>query len=1162
MINGLIKHIMEEESTNIQWVNILMICGTKLWNLSSFQLPLARLPIKASLIGTEVQPYGLSRSNSMEDNKPFQSRRSSFSDPIDLSLSDAEKTNKAALMRSSPQLVSNNNTKSKYRHRGLSEKHAVLVEQLTSRRSSDYEPVFSISKEKYKALIALSQERRNADFLKAAATKAAEAVKVRIDLEKDKRQTYKSRDSCEFDLHTSSDNVVKTNDNKSVMLVHELSEKEKLAKNRMGMESQEAALGLILDSDLNKKLLKLGGTSVVRDNSEQTNISGKEPTFRINDTIDTLKLFRTKEKIAERPEPDSSENPVKSMAVNELDSPRVSVFDTGMPVLSRQVSVSSDQDKQVSSSLSEIKNDVAAEDSSGIKLSQGFDTNDLEIETTKEKDMADRISSVISMLTFQSKSNKGDSIQHEKMDYNSNNQPVTGKKTHDEVDKDDTSSVEVQNDVLQMSEDEDNALVIDERLNDEKGSKSESTDASSKTVERVGITDINTVEDHLKKHAMNKVGNHLTGNKIQESSFVRDICPKTDEDSPSKPHKSVNFSDESTDSADIDEPVPFEAQTIQNYSSGNDVDKETLKFVSDNISGGQELEKHEKTKITVYHISVKEPSIDENDKSYENLNEEMMCKVNEETDWETESLATSTPPLLSKFGEIVTVDEQTRNSASKDTISPPKLSHILEITKQSSEGADMNGSSHTGCQVSGQEERNKHVDGIATKLDFASSLSNDENSDENSSNLYHKPESVVSDINRAEVLNLRQVENNSEEGCIAQLQQFESANEKDPAETSAKEGKQKDSSEFNETSEKHITLEDKSDARSSLIEKSSGTITVTPENEGNTKNIVEGKPVTVTKAHTLYFYDGSTYRSVKVYIDDTEASSDQFKKMFTGKLSKGSEDGSTVINSKASLPLVSHSATAVTQKPCETVTSTVETSTSQVNIKEASLYDRVKNTNKATFYRTAKISTEADSDKTFVVRSESPAALKTASKTSFVVSGSKNIESNVSQLPGAQKTGPKSGLNLKDQALLQMDTGKLKSSSVVLANNSDMNLTSVVDSTALHQGQSDIVQDLTKKTSKTVSKPTVTQTSVKPTMSKQIVIPRTLGMSTGKAPVANSEGTLTRINPDIKSKLSKALQSPSRKLNIVKMDSTERLYPAADLIEGPVTKEVGLRHQL
>ena len=1110
--------------------------------------------------------FGLSRSNSVEDVKQAPKlRRLSSSTPVDLSLNSAAKAEKTSSPDSPPILKPRNIPKPKYKSAKLVEKHAVLVEQLQSKDKADLQSYANLPPEKLKAMFAAM----NAN----AALGKEELISQANEVEKHKHAPKQKMEMSVPYFSTDKQTIKRVDNDDHYSL---------LQKIKRSNQDTEALLGLILDSDLKRKLVKLReGQSY---GPEQMISIRKHLASSV--TTSSAKFSQNKlneNKLVSQRKPSYSQNTVSDkMEIDKPDIPNADTESQNTPILSGFVAMKTIRSENTTSRLSGNKtDDEELEDESDLKLSQGFDTKDYEGSGVKKKG-SDRSISAQEILCSEKK-HADDSLEGKNIDAKLDNLD----KTQEDLEKDETSSVEVQGDILSLDEDvEEHALVIDEKSGDDKSIKTKLTLHSYESDESTDSADTDKLENFAESDVTYEAEEHIYGSKLEQKSLLKSGSKK--EGDKSSGIETVMGSSEVSEHKQSSKYIALgyscSGNEIASTSDGSTCKAQNKSIVSDsygNLSGEKKkIDKHVQEESRSSQPQIRATNFCEN-KTFKNFNEEMMCQVHEETDWETVSLATCTPPPLAKFDQIIKLDRQTAKHTESNDTSPPRLSKCAEdvlAMRQSDKNTEniVSVSSSSSALLDQDKmtvsDKDKHIDlnhestELVSLVRTANSLSQ---SSENGSELGFEAErSIDTSVNKITLPSLNKVDGKTEEKS-AELVKSKDCIEKESLQEGEEnlikmvhdqshENLRQDSINLSDA-EKSTDAELSKQNKETMVKESQTHIGQTEDSVGKeryTQESADVKHMNVAKAHTLYFFDGSTYRSVKVYIDDNEASSEQFKRMFSEKLNKGPGQTSIMLGpGQSPVP-------RTRKRLSETVTSNDNNSSSEsakvinyANVRENSAVKEIRT------MRSASDST----DKTLPVISFSTS--RPGSKPDAISSGSKYIELKKTNSGNTDDT--KSSVTSNERSSSNTNSVTvLNNSSVVHPNTSDMNLTSVVEHhsfqlPSLSGTHNNTVQDLSKKMNKNLPNPTVTQTPLKPTTSSQSVsVPRVLGMSTGKSSVTTSEGTITRINPDIKSKLSKALQSPSRKLNIIKTDPNEKVFPPPSLSETPVTKETSLRLQI
>ena len=1110
--------------------------------------------------------------------------------------------------------------KTKYKPAKLVEKHAVLVEQLQrqNKTPADPGPYIYLSKEKYKALLELSMQRyRAAQSVKAAAG----WTKTRtLSVDETRPRDYSIMEKpLKSDLTVPSKTSQKGKADKPLLneRENEILERIKSAKSKEWKEGK-ALLSVILDSDLSKKLAKLEevnepavsvdkqpvSSMKLRTVLSETVIGGDKPTLKpkgLTSVSETAALIGT----------------------DKPDHEEVTTDNQEKPVLSGQGSDAADQglDETMTTDESDSKTESNYEDDSGdLKLSQGIDIQNVE-ETHDKKDVEKSSSkNVVKSRSEKENEDKNDihEIKGDKDNVRANDEPdkMNVKSNRNVVETDavleeDSSSVEVQ-EVLPMDEDdtEDGALVIDEKVGENRSLKSsnmidnlevEMNSDMAKTNEAMTSLD-NTVLASSNYTSVNAFQiSSLKGHVDGLSCVTKDIYQIHTEDSESKAENIMDSSEENNCSGNIKATSTLSKETNSesnspetNNSSDHGREKEKGLLTENKVDACKETNQG-------FHFKEK---ANNDDKS---ISEESMCRVHERTEWETESLATCKPPPLTKFEQASQAEEVVlfSESAENENASPPRLSKFGNSSERSSFDTDEK-VKEPDSTVSGEND-NKSNDCVnSEKSEFKDESKSDKKLTEDSSVMNKGSEALKNTSNRLESdldkteewenigetkLSVAQQETDKymndsgfqfylkergvklgdgvdleqhylayknvedrilrDVGIIPLVKRHnnEEKTSADQSESKVNEDrkmlKNKDPSFKVLGNEKVLHSSVKAMSMPGTSTENTSEQEQDPFEKDTLTLQTDFKTINVSKAHTLYFFDGQNYRAVKVYVDDTEASSEQFKKMFSESLNKGLGSASVVLSSHNGPPQVSSATVhSVPERVCEKlpVERDAKTYLGRAKDDNSVSYGPSRDKNIASLTKTSK---SASFDSGRVQQSLREIHYRQGTKTDPIASGSKFIESD-SRRSFVEYVDP------------------LKRANIVHPNSSDMNLASIVDNAIPQKTLSEVqneVQDLSKKTAKVTSNPVMSQIfNLKQPAAKPMLISRTLGMTSAKSPVMTSEGTLTRVNPDIKNRLSKALQSPARKLNITKSDSSDRLLipitktDSSERILIPITK--------
>ena len=1137
----------------------------------------------------------MSRTNSIEDIKPYPTRRPSFSSPVDLSLKDPVKIEdiKPYIKTENPSFSASNSILKSTLTAGqtnkpakLVEKHAVLVEQLQrqNKTPTDEGPYVYLSKEKYKALLELSMQRyRASQSLKAAAgwTKAR-ALSVDETRPKDSpilENTLKS------DLILSSKSSLTGKAEKPSLSEreNELLERIKSAKSKERKEGQ-ALLSLVLDNDLRRNISKLVEVPESSVSPEKQQVSSMKLRTILSQAVDGG------EKSAFQGKESASLNDMSSPTrPDKLDHEKATTEKDKKHVFVRNSSGDNEQgvvENMNSDSLKSEGDNNIKSDSENLKLSQGFDTQNIE-ETLKKGTRGESEN----LVKSHSEHKKEEKLATQKSAFNESSDIASSKEDALGVNKkinmaeitalqeEDSSSVEVPGN-LSMEEDdvEDGALVIDEKAGENKSLKSNAEEDTNTDIAK--SNDAMTVSDDK--------------SEATQSDSVRDTVPI----------RSLNNPSESLSSIGKDKHASSESET------GNTVGSSQVEASSDIVKdesprnpaeGSGHIKDNGKGLAT--ENTVKEnnqtdqcSNVKEKMNSDKNLNE---CEVHERTDWETESIATCEPPPLTKFEQ----SSQAKKIEESETCnsSPPVLSKFgfssdqsdSHENKETIKSGSLDSVSREKFELDNAENLDKSSKEIAS-IKNKDSKTQDSGSQSNSESDYGKTkesEEVGKTVRvaRQEVekyLNdsgfqfyLRERGVRIGEGVDLEQHYLAYKNVEDrilrdagiiPIVKKAKDSNSltknilddrlKDSVNDNKVINRDPLLKDISNENDKnislnsadlmrLFGPSTGSTVEQEEDQSDDETLTlqtDFKTINVSKAHTLYFFDGQNYRAVKVYVDDTEASSEQFKKMFSQSLNKGLGNASVVLSSHNGPNEVSSAAVnSVPERVCETLP---EKGDNRV-VPEIAKGDNIVNSQRGN--EVNEVPPERAKDDNLVSygpsRDKPNVSLTKKSKSASFDSGRMHQSlknklnrqgTNIDQSASYSKLNDNRSIMEYVNFLRKRQAGQ----ETVHPNTSDMNLASVVDNSRPQKTSrvTNEVQDLSKKSAKLVSSPIMSHIlSQKQTVTQSVMVPRT--SSHTSVLMTTSEGTLTRVNPDIKNRLSKALQSPARKLNITKSDSSDRL---------------------
>ena len=1081
---------------------------------SFFQLPLPRLPGKAGFIAPEV--FGLSRSNSMEDVKPApRLQRSLSSTPVDLSVHGRERTNKTqSSPTGSPPLLSPRNVP-QFKPWKLVERHAVLVERLQSKKTDHLPPYANLSPEQLKLMFAAMKAGTSRETEKSASqSKKSEkpkgSVKSKPEYNPQKQKTAKAHEKQPF--HDEQ---------------HALLQKIKAS-------SREALLGLIQDNQLKEQLLTL--TKSQRYSDEQMD------SIRKNAVSLGKRSSAHNSQTKMNDQRKQSDTGSESM---EVDKPNIGE-DSDM-----QNSVKVGRNNTITAKPVQSNNAMDTNlDEGELKLSQGFDTGN--IESSEQNVKISRNSPSVQNMSRKELDRHASDLDGEKTGHELSFRQFEFGKMKTDLERGETSSVEVQEVILSSDEDvEDKVLVIDEKVGDEKGVQVGDDLYSRKSDESTDSATTDKLEESSRKDIKEDVkrGSSKAGHRIWLlKSGSKGECEKS---SPNKTDSDSLVSFEFNRSLKTNRPdnasatCLVETDLFHKSVSTRKVAEAKTEGTSKSPVGGNSRGCPENIKSKGFEPlqdRLSNPSqVLGGDTKANKIFEEMMCKVHEKTDWETESLASCTPLPLAKFDHIIT--EKAEQVASVST--PPRLSKLAEAILSRSRAHKNTENKPDAQSISlwsrENEKFNNSVREQIRKTFFQEGNKRTEVEPESEKTVENKDKHSL-DKKKSETDEIITKKEGRDTNKIDREKIQEKSDVNKMLDDSAQiDGKKSD--ELSIDKETKLKENQKDDVHA--------------EEDGEKGNQIKEpdnvKSVNVSKAHTLYFFDGVTYRSVKVYIDDSEASSEQFRRMFSDKLNSSP---SVFLGTGQSL---ASTIPGVSKLTPETVTSKSDT-----------LVNRELKTNKDIGDKTIEQkerNVNSSSDSSDI---SSPGIPITSSlprsNTDNIASTSKYVEAKSSHL--GTIFGSATDRNSLTERIIQSakPITTLNNSLVLYPNTSFMNLTSVVTHSvppqASSSGPRNTVQELLQRARKAAAQsPAGSQTGYKPADSSQSwCYPRTFGSAAGKSSAATSEGTITRINPDIKSKLSKALQSPSRKLNIVKtdpLDPSEKVLIPRTVSKSPV--EASLR---
>ena len=1087
---------------------------------SLFQLPLPRLPGKAGFIAPEV--FGLSRSNSMEDVKPApRLQRSLSSTPVDLSVHGREKTHKTpSSPTGSPPLLSPRNVP-QFKPWKLVERHAVLVERLQSKKTDHLPPYANLSPEQLKLMFAAMKAGTSRETEKSASQskkleKTKGSLKSKPEYNPQKQKTAKVHEKQLF--HDEQ---------------HALLQKIKTS-------SREALLGYIRDIQLKEQLLKLGKSQRYSDEQMDCIRKNAESSVKRSSAHNSETKINGNDVVIRRKQSNTGS---ESMEVDKLNIREESDMQNVVKVV-----------RSNTNTAKPVQNDNAMDttlDEGEFKLSQGFDT--ASIESSEQKAKISRNSPSVQNMSRKELDRHSSDLDGGKTEHESSFRQSEFGKMKTDLERGETSSVEVQEVILSSDEDvEDKVLVIDEKVGDEKGvqvgddlysrKSDESTDSA--TTDKLEESSRKDIKEDVKRGS-SKAGHQIWSLKSGSKGECEKSSPnKTDSDSLVSFEFNRSLKTNRPDNASAT--CLVETDLFHKSVSKRKVAEAKTEGTSKSPVGGNSLGCPENIKSKGFEPlqdRLSNPSqVLGGDTQANKIFEEMMCKVHEKTDWETESLASCTPLPLVKFDHIIT--EKAEQVASVST--PPRLSKLAEAILSRSRAHKNTENKPDAQSISlwsrENEKFNNSVREQIRKIIFQEGNKRTEVEPESEKSVENKDKHTLDKRKSKTDEIIAKEDRDTNKIDREKIQEKGDVNKRldDSAQIDVK-----NSDELSIDKETKLRENQKDD--------------VNAEEDGGKGNQIKEpdnvKSVNVSKAHTLYFFDGVTYRSVKVYIDDSEASSEQFRRMFSDKLNSSP---SVFLGTGQSLASAIPGVSKITP---ETVTSKSDT-----------LVNRELKTNKDIGEKTIEQKERNVKSPFDSADNDSPGLSGTSSlpcsNTDNIASTSKSVEAKSSHL--GTIFGSATDRNSLTERIIQSakPITTLNNSLVLYPNTSFMNLTSVVTHSvppqASSSGPRNTVQELLQRARKAAAQsPAGSQIGYKPADSSQSwCYPRTFGSAAGKSSAAMSEGTITRINPDIKSKLSKALQSPSRKLNIVKtdpLDPSEKVLIPRTVSKSPVSGEASLR---
>ena len=1057
----------------------------------------------------------------MEDVKPApRLQRSLSSTPVDLSVHGRDKTNKTpSSPTGSPPLLSPRNVP-QFKPWKLVERHAVLVERLQSKKTDHLPPYANLSPEQLKLMFAAMKAGTSRETEKSASqSKKSEkpkgSWKSKPEYNPQKQKTAKVHEKQPF--HEEQ---------------HALLQKIKTS-------SREALLGLIRDNQLKEQLLTL--TKSQRYSDEQMDSIRKNAVSlgKRSNTHNSQTKINGNEVVIQRKQSDTGS---ESMEVDKLNICEDSDMQNSVKV-----------GRSNTITAKPVPNDNAMDttlDEGELKLSQGFDTGN--IESSEQKVKISRNSPSVQNMSRKELDRHASDLDGEKTEHELSFRQSEFGKMKTDLERDETSSVEVQEVILSSDEDvEDKVLVIDEKVGDEKAvqvgddlhscKSDESTDSA--TTDKLVESSRKDIKENVKRGS-SKAGHQIWLLKSGSKGECEKSSPnKTDSDSLVSFEFNRSLKTNRPDNASAT--CLVETDLFHKSVSTRKVAEAKTKGTSKSPVGGNSRGCPENIKSKGFEPlqdRLSNPSqVLGGDTKANKIFEEMMCKVHEKTDWETESLASCTPL---PFDHIIT--EKAEQVASVST--PLRLSKLAEAILSRSRAHKNTENKPDAQSISlwsrENEKFNNSVREQIRKTFFQEGNKRTEVEPESEKTVENKDKHTL-DKRKSETDEIISKEGRDTNKIDREKLQEKSDVNKMLDDSAQTDGKNSDESNIDK--ETKLRENHKDDVHA--------------EEDGGKGNQIKEpdnvKSVNVSKAHTLYFFDGVTYRSVKVYIDDSEASSEQFRRMFSDKL-----------NSSPSVFL------GTGQSLASTIPGVPKLTPETVTSKSDTLVNREHKTNKDIGDKTIeqkqrKVNSSSDSSDI-----SSPGIPITSSlprsNTDNIASTSKYVEAKSSHL--GTIFGSATDRNSLTERIIQSakPITTLNNSLVLYPNTSFMNLTSVVTHSvppqASSSGPRNTVQELLQRARKAAAQsPAGSQTGYKPadsSSSQSWCYPRTFGSAAGKSSAATSEGTITRINPDIKSKLSKALQSPSRKLNIVKtdpLDPSEKVLIPRTVSKSPVSGEASLR---
>ncbi|XP_045207326.2 serine-rich adhesin for platelets-like [Mercenaria mercenaria] len=299
------------------------------------------------------------------------------------------------------------------------------------------------------------------------------------------------------------------------------------------------------------------------------------------------------------------------------------------------------------------------------------------------------------------------------------------------------------------------------------------------------------------------------------------------------------------------------------------------------------------------------------------------------------------------------------------------------------------------------------------------------------------------------------------------------------------------------------------------------------------------------QSHTLYYHDGDSYKPVKIFIDNSEQSSLVLQRMFqTAQLSNvNRQTGLITADNTKTATQSSFSETRTSNSVYPNVTVSHLTPATNRSVVQSDLVTEVRDysISKATTSFPSNLNVETVSVTN--IRPSAHALNALATEPSFQQAYIKSLKHQASneaaKINGSAKQTKKQTVPISTKSDIPCQTKTVSQNTkqkVLNTSKSFDSRTSTVDINERNQKFGAYIATLP------------------PGKRMPGAVNKSVNFLTGKY---TSEGTLTRVNPDVRNKLSKALQSPQRKVGLVKSDSDSYIVNNRGVLGNVVTSVSG-----